>query len=74
LLEVKQWKNYETCVSLLVMIHVNRDTVVPFQVRHLGADLFYFIFQKTHFDNKNLIIYEILAINIGSFFGRFSKL
>jgi hypothetical protein len=56
------------------MIHVNRDTVVPFQVRHLGADLFYFIFQKTHFDNKNLIIYEILAINIGSFFGRFSKL
>jgi len=50
-------------VSLLVMIHVNRDTVVPFQVQHLGANFYFYFFQKSHFDNKKLIIYEILAIN-----------
>jgi hypothetical protein len=46
--------------------------VVPFQVWGTWVSNIYFIF-KIHFNNKNNNLWK-LAINIGSFFGRFSRL
>jgi len=51
------------------MVHSKVDIVLPLQVQHN-----YFIFQISLWQQKKKKKKEILTINIGKFFGRFSGL
>jgi hypothetical protein len=42
----------------------DQNSVIPFQVWHLGSELFIILYFKIHFDSKKKLVYENLAIKI----------
>jgi hypothetical protein len=53
--------------------NVTHSTVTNQERRMIIIHTILFFF-KIHFNNGKIIIYKILAIDVGSFFGRFSRL